>query len=59
MTEYGLIVILVVLDVYQSVMLTLEHYWGRPDMAVKNEAKQRKRLKEKPSFDALTQGEGK
>jgi hypothetical protein len=48
------------LELYVCVILTIEYLWGRPDMTVKNEEKQRKRLRKKePQFDCLTQGEHK
>lgn len=41
------------------IVLLLEYLWGRPDVVIKNEAKQKKRLREKYVFTELNQGEHK
>lgn len=46
-------------DLYICIILTLEYVWGRPDAVVKNEAKQKKRLREKHNFEHLTTEESK
>lgn len=46
-------------DLYICVILTLEYLWGRSDTDIKNEAKRKKKAREKYSFESLTSGEGK
>lgn len=38
-----------VLELYVCIILTVEYLWGRPDVVIKNEEKQRKRLRPKKS----------
>lgn len=57
MTEYQLLVIICISDIVSSIFLMVEYFWGRPDIALKNEANQKKRLREKHNFTELTQGE--
>jgi len=33
------------LELYVCIILTVEYLWGRPDVTIKNEEKQRKRLR--------------
>lgn len=57
MTTYELLS--VALEFAVLVVLLLEYLWGRPDVVIKNEAKQKKRLREKYVFTELNQGEHK
>lgn len=41
------------------VVLLVEYFYGRSDVVIKNEAKRRKKAREKYGFTELTQGEGK
>lgn len=41
------------------IVLLIEYFFGRPDIVIKNEAKQKKRLREKHGFENLTLGEHK
>lgn len=59
MTEYTLLIVICVSDVVSSIFLVMEYFFGRPDVAMKNEAKQKRRLREKHTFSHLTIGEGK
>ena len=43
--------------IYISVMLTVEYFWGRSDMDMKNEARKKRKFKEKYSFERLCVGE--
>jgi len=38
-------------------MLTVEYFWGRSDMDMKNEARKKRKFKEKYSFERLCVGE--
>jgi hypothetical protein len=46
-------------EFYICIILTLEYFFGRSDMDIKNEAKRKKKAREKYSFESLTSGEGK
>lgn len=59
MTEYALLVVICVADVYGAVILTVEYFWGRSDTDMKREAKSKRKFREKYNFDRLTEGEGK
>jgi hypothetical protein len=48
-----------VFDSYICVMLTAEYFYGRSDMDMRNEAKRKRKFREKYRFDTLTAGEGK
>lgn len=41
------------------IVLLVEYFWGRSDTDLKNEAKRKKKAREKDSFEALNIGEGK
>lgn len=47
------------LDAYISVILTIEYFWGRSDRDIHNEAKKKRKFREKYKFDRLTEGEAK
>lgn len=47
------------LEAYICLILTLEYFWGRSDMDIKNEVRRKKKAREKYNFEQLTQGEGK
>lgn len=50
----------IALDFYICVILTVEYFWGRSDMDIKNEAKKRaKMIKARFQFEHLTAGEGR
>ncbi len=57
MTEYQLLVVIVIADLYQAVMLTVEYFWGRSDTDMKNEARRKRKFKEKYNFERLCTGE--
>jgi hypothetical protein len=40
-------------------VLLLEYFYGRPDLVIKNEQKQKKRLRQQKDFEYLNQGEHK
>lgn len=46
-------------DLYICVILTLEYLWGRSDTDIKNEAKRKRKAREKYNFENITKGEGK
>lgn len=46
-------------ELYIAVILTVEYLWGRSDTDIKNEAKRKKKAREKYNFENLTSGEGK
>lgn len=46
-------------ELYICVILTLEYFLGRSDTDIKNEAKRKKKAREKYHFEALNVGEGK
>ena len=41
------------------IVLLAEYFYGRSDMDIKNEAKRKKKAREKYNFESLTSGEGK
>ena len=57
MTLYEILSLL--LEFAVLVVLLLEYLWGRPDVVLKNEAKQRKRLRNRYNFSELTINEHK
>lgn len=57
--EHIVVFLIFLSDLLGTVFLVAEYFWGRPDIAVKNEEKQKKRLRNKHNFEALTQGEMK
>lgn len=40
-------------------ILVAEYFWGRSDTNMKNEARRKRKFKEKYSFEHITAGEGK
>lgn len=46
-------------DLYICLILTLEYFYGRSDLDIKNEAKRKKKAREKYRFEFLNIGEGK
>ncbi len=57
MTLYEIITTLT--ELYIAGILTAEYFWGRSDTDMKNEAKRKRKFREKHNFDSLTSGEGK
>jgi hypothetical protein len=57
MTTYE--VISTILEAYIAGILTVEYFWGRSDADMQNEAKKKRKLREKYRFETLTAGEGK
>lgn len=57
MTVYEIISLIT--EIYICGILTLEYFWGRSDMDIKNEEKKRRKYKTKPDFENLTTGEMK
>lgn len=57
MSEYTLLLIICVSDVISSIFLVVEYFWGRSDMDMRNEAKKKRRLREKYNFEELARGE--
>lgn len=57
MTAYE--VISTILEAYIAGILTLEYFWGRSDTDMQNEARKKRKLREKYRFETLTDGEGK
>jgi len=45
------------LEAYIALMLTVEYFWGRSDMDMRNEAKKKRKMREKYNFEKLTTGE--
>lgn len=48
-----------VVEAYIALVLTVEYLWGRSDTDIKNEAKRKKKARERYSFETLNQGEHK
>ncbi len=48
-----------VFDLYISLILTAEYFFGRSDMDMRNEVKRKRKLREKYRFETLTNGEMK
>lgn len=48
-----------VLEAYIAGILTVEYFWGRSDADMQNEAKKKRKLREKYRFENLTDGEAK
>lgn len=46
-------------DLYICLVLTAEYFFGRSDMDMKNEAKRKRKFREKYRFETLTTEEGK
>lgn len=44
-------------DSYICVILTAEYFFGRSDMDMRNEAKRKRKLRERYRFETLTTGE--
>lgn len=57
MTLYEILSLL--LEFAVLIVLLVEYFFGRPDVVVKNEAKQRKRLRNASNFNELNVGEHK
>jgi hypothetical protein len=55
MTAYE--IVSTILEAYIAGVLTAEYFYGRSDTDMKNEAKRKKKLREKYRFDSLTEGE--
>jgi hypothetical protein len=45
------------LEAYIALMLTVEYFWGRSDADMKNEAKRKRKFRDKYRFEHLTDGE--
>src|SRR6266446_10943501 len=45
-----------VFDLYISLLLTAEYFFGRSDMDMRNEVKRKRKLREKYRFETLTNG---
>lgn len=52
-------IISTILEAYIAGILTLEYFWGRSDTDMRNEARKKRKLREKYRFETLTDGEGK
>jgi len=52
-------IISTVLETYIAGILTIEYLWGRSDVDMKNEAKRKRKLREKYRWEHLTDGEGR
>lgn len=48
-----------IVEIYIAGILTAEYFWGRSDADMKNEAKRKRKFREKYRFERLTDGEGK
>jgi hypothetical protein len=59
MTEYQLLVVICISDVVSSIFLVTEYFWGRSDTDLKNEAKRKRKFREKYRFEEMNVGEGK
>lgn len=59
MTEYQLLVIICISDVVSSVFLVTEYFWGRSDTDMKNEARRKRKFRDKYRWEHLTSGEAK
>ena len=46
-------------DAYISLILTAEYFFGRSDTDMKNEARRKRKFREKYRWEHLTDGEGK
>ena len=46
-----------ILEAYIAGILTAEYFWGRSDTDMKNEAKRKRKFREKYNFERLTIGE--
>lgn len=55
MTAYE--VISTILEAYIAGILTAEYFYGRSDADMKNEAKRKRKFREKYRFEILTDGE--
>jgi hypothetical protein len=55
MTAYE--VLSLFLEAYIAFMLTVEYFFGRSDMDMKNEAKKKRKMREKYNFERLCIGE--
>jgi len=52
--------LMILLDFYICVILTIEYFWGRSDSDLKNEAKKKTKIRrERYQFENLTTGEGR
>lgn len=52
-------VVSLVVETYIAGILTAEYFYGRSDADMKNEAKRKRKFREKYRFESLTNGEGK
>lgn len=50
-------VLSLILEAYISVMLTVEYFWGRSDMDMRNEAKKKRKMREKYNYERMCIGE--
>jgi hypothetical protein len=57
MTTYEAISVL--LEAYIAGILTAEYWWGRSDTDMKNEAKRKRKFRDKYRWENLTSGEGR
>ena len=48
-----------ILEAYIAGILTAEYFWGRSDTDMKNEAKRKRKFREKYRWENLTEGESK
>jgi hypothetical protein len=49
----------VFLEGYIALILTAEYFFGRSDTDMKNEARRKRKFREKYKFESLTMGEGR
>ena len=57
MTTYELASLLV--EIYIAGILTAEYFFGRSDTDMKNEARRKRKFREKYQFESLTSGESR